>query len=47
MGKGMTPKKGYNQEKYAENYDSIFRKEKNGRKPYQENDRTRRKLQVD
>jgi hypothetical protein len=23
MGKGMTPKKGYDQKKYDENYDSI------------------------
>jgi hypothetical protein len=23
MGKGMSPKKGYNQKKYDENYDSI------------------------
>lgn len=29
MGKGMTPKKGYDNKKYAENYDSIFRKNKN------------------
>lgn len=29
MGKGMTPKKGYNNKKYADNYDSIFRKNKN------------------
>jgi len=28
MGKGMQPKKGYNQKLYAENYDSIFRKNK-------------------
>ena len=28
----MTPKKGYNQKKYEENYDSIFRKKKNGKK---------------
>ena len=29
MGKGMQPKKGYNQKLYEENYDSIFRKKKN------------------
>ena len=29
MGKGMTPKKGYDNKKYADNYDSIFRKNKN------------------
>lgn len=29
MGKGMTPKKGYDNKKYANNYDSIFRKKKN------------------
>jgi len=29
MGKGMRPKKGYNQKLYEENYDSIFRKKKN------------------
>lgn len=28
MGKGMTPKKGYDNKKYADNYDSIFRKNK-------------------
>lgn len=28
MGKGMQPKKGYNQKLYAENYDEIFRKKK-------------------
>lgn len=28
MGKGMTPKKGYDNKKYAENFDSIFRKNK-------------------
>ncbi len=28
MGKGMQPKKGYNQKKYEENYDRIFRKKK-------------------
>lgn len=25
-GKGMAPRKGYNQAKYAANYDAIFRK---------------------
>jgi hypothetical protein len=29
MGKGMQPKKGYNQKLYEQNYDSIFRKKKN------------------
>tara|TARA_R110002012_G_scaffold272080_1_gene457515 strand:- start:271 stop:414 length:144 start_codon:yes stop_codon:yes gene_type:complete len=29
MGKGMQPKKGYNQKLYEKNYDSIFRKKKN------------------
>jgi hypothetical protein len=29
MGKGMQPKKGYNQKLYEENYDNIFRKKKN------------------
>ncbi len=28
MGKGMQPKKGYNQKLYEKNYDSIFRKKK-------------------
>ena len=28
MGKGMIPKKGYNDKLYKENYDSIFRKPK-------------------
>lgn len=28
MGKGMAPKKGYNDKLYKENYDSIFRKTK-------------------
>lgn len=32
MGKGMTPKKGYDNKKYADNYDSIFRKNKNLKK---------------
>ena len=31
MGKGMQPKKGYNQKLYEENYDIIFRKKKNGK----------------
>lgn len=31
MGKGMKPKKGYNDKAYKENYDAIFRKKK-GRK---------------
>lgn len=31
MGKGMQPKKGYNQKLYEQNYDSIFRKKKNGK----------------
>ena len=31
MGKGMQPKKGYNQKLYEENYDRIFRKKKNGK----------------
>lgn len=26
MGKGMQPKKGYNQKLYEQNYDRIFRK---------------------
>lgn len=29
MGKGMQPKKGYNQKLYEENFDRIFRKKKN------------------
>lgn len=28
MGKGMQPKKGYNQKLYLENFDNIFRKNK-------------------
>jgi len=29
MGKGMQPKKGYNQKLYEKNFDGIFRKKKN------------------
>ena len=28
-GKGMAPRKGYNQQRYAENYDGIFRRTQN------------------
>jgi hypothetical protein len=28
MGKGMQPKKGYNNKLYGENYDQIFKKKK-------------------
>ena len=35
-GKGMTPRKGYNQAKYAANYDSIFRAAKQPTQPAKE-----------
>ena len=35
-GKGMTPRKGYNQAKYAANYDSIFRAPKQPTQPAKE-----------
>lgn len=44
-GKGMAPRKGYNQKLYAENYDRIFRKKKTNENRNQKTKRASRSPQ--